>query len=92
MFLDFKVPIPSVKGKIFIKKVRDFHYVHYEYDSVYDSVKQCTCRYDSKVYINFRYFIDQCIWWNVEWTSDIFMFDGGYNNRRNRFYLNLSFI
>ena len=38
MFLDFKVPIPSVKGKIFIKKVRDFHYVHYEYDSVYDSV------------------------------------------------------
>ena len=40
MFLDFKVPIPSVKGKIFIKKVRDFHYVHYEYDSVYDSVKK----------------------------------------------------
>lgn len=40
MFLDFKVPIPSIKGKIFIKKVRDFHYVHYEFDSVYNSAKK----------------------------------------------------
>lgn len=40
MFLDFTVPIPDVKGKVFIKKIKDFHYVHYQYENKYDPVRK----------------------------------------------------
>ena len=40
MFMDFTVPVPVVKGKVFTKKIRGFRYVHYQYDSVYDPVKK----------------------------------------------------
>ena len=40
MFLDFTVNVPVIKGKVFIKNVRGFKYVHYQYDSVYDPVKK----------------------------------------------------
>ena len=40
MFMDFTVPIPVMKGKVFTKNVRGFKYVHYQYDSVYNPVKK----------------------------------------------------
>ena len=40
MFMDFTVPVPVQKGRVFTKKVRGFRYVHYQYDSVYDPVKK----------------------------------------------------
>ena len=40
MFMGFTVPVPVVKGKVFIKNIRGFRYVHYQYDSVYDPVKK----------------------------------------------------
>ena len=40
MFMDFTVPVPVLKGRVFIKKVRGFRYVHYQYDSVYDPLRK----------------------------------------------------
>lgn len=40
MFFTFTVPVPVVKGKVFVKNVRSFKYIHYQYDSVYDPVKK----------------------------------------------------
>ncbi|MCR5602702.1 MAG: transposase [Lachnospiraceae bacterium] len=40
MFMDFTIPVPVFKGRVFIKNVRGFRYVHYQYDSVYDPVKK----------------------------------------------------
>lgn len=40
MFMDFTVPVPVLKGKVFIKNIRSFRYVHYQYDSVYDPDKK----------------------------------------------------
>ena len=39
MFMDFTVPVPVLKGRVFIKKVRGFRYVHYQYDSVYMAIR-----------------------------------------------------
>ena len=42
MYLDFLVKIPFVQGKITRRKKKDAVYVEYEYDRIYDSVRQYT--------------------------------------------------
>ena len=40
MFFDFTVKIPHIKGKIFHKKYKNFHYIHYQYDTSYNKEKK----------------------------------------------------
>lgn len=42
MYLDFLVKIPFVQGKITRRKKKDAVYVEYEYDRIYDPVRQYT--------------------------------------------------
>ena len=42
MYLDFLVKIPFVQGKITSRKKKDAVYVEYEYDRIYDPVRQYT--------------------------------------------------
>jgi hypothetical protein len=42
MFLKFKVDIPVVPGKLVRKKRGGHTYIEYEYDRIYDPVKQYT--------------------------------------------------
>ena len=35
MFADFLVPIPSLKGKVFKKNIRNTDYIYYEYEDKY---------------------------------------------------------
>ena len=38
-FYNHTVKIPAVKGKIFHKKYRGFHYIHYQYANSYNKEK-----------------------------------------------------
>ena len=40
MFYNHIVKIPAVKGKIFHKKYRGFHYIHYQYANSYNKEKK----------------------------------------------------
>ncbi len=40
MYLDFKVKIPKVKGKIYEKTIKSVTYINYEYDRVYKPEKK----------------------------------------------------
>ena len=40
MYYDFKVEIPDVPGKIYLKKIKESTYVNYEYDRVYKKEKK----------------------------------------------------
>ena len=42
MYLDFLVKIPFVRGKITRRKKKDVVYIEYEYDRIYDPVRQYT--------------------------------------------------
>ena len=42
MYLDFLVKIPFVQGKITRRKKKDVVYIEYEYDRIYDPVRQYT--------------------------------------------------
>lgn len=40
MYFNFRVKIPDVSGKICRKSLNNSHYIHFEYDRVYDPVKK----------------------------------------------------
>ena len=42
MYLDFLVKIPFVQGKITRRKKKDVVYIEFEYDRIYDPVRQYT--------------------------------------------------
>ena len=42
MYLDFLVKIPFIQGKITRRKKKDVVYIEYEYDRIYDPVRQYT--------------------------------------------------
>ena len=40
MYLDFKIKVPDIPGKIYPHSVKDTTYIQYEYDRIYKAEKQ----------------------------------------------------